>query len=163
MVIAALIQLRKGVGASEPASTCPAMIATQVRQKDAVFYFASCNSERLLKKVRLICRFYDEEGGGIRAEEVALMTMSGSSSRRLSAATRRSSGTCRARRIDGRLARWVWEVGARLLPKVIAECGHGNSPRLCLASATRWMPRVSAARRRLNWNLPFCASTASLA
>lgn len=47
------------------------MIATQVRQKDAVFYFASYPSEQLLKKVRFISRFYDEEGGGIKAEEVA--------------------------------------------------------------------------------------------
>ncbi len=47
------------------------MIATQVRQKDAVFYFASYASEQLLKKVRFISRFYDEEGGGIKAEEVA--------------------------------------------------------------------------------------------
>jgi len=46
------------------------MIATQVRQKDAVFYFASYPSEQLLKKVRFISRFYDEEGGGIRAEDV---------------------------------------------------------------------------------------------
>lgn len=47
------------------------MIATQVRQKDAVFYFASYPSEQLLKKVRFISRFYDEEGGGIQAEAVA--------------------------------------------------------------------------------------------
>jgi DGQHR domain-containing protein len=47
------------------------MIATQVRQKDAIFYFASYASEQLLKKVRFISRFYDEEGGGIKAEEVA--------------------------------------------------------------------------------------------
>jgi DGQHR domain-containing protein len=47
------------------------MIATQVRQKDAVFYFASYPSEQLLKKVRFISRFYDEEGGGIKAEAVA--------------------------------------------------------------------------------------------
>jgi DGQHR domain-containing protein len=46
------------------------MIATQVRQKDAVFYFVSYSSEQLLKKVRFISRFYDEEGGGIKAEEV---------------------------------------------------------------------------------------------
>ncbi|MES2694019.1 MAG: hypothetical protein V4773_11140, partial [Verrucomicrobiota bacterium] len=46
------------------------MIATQVRQKDAVFYFASYPSEQLLKKVRFISRFYDEQGGGIKAEEV---------------------------------------------------------------------------------------------
>ena len=47
------------------------MIATQVRQKDAVFYFASYPSEQLLAKVRFISRYYDEEGGGIQAEEVA--------------------------------------------------------------------------------------------
>jgi DGQHR domain-containing protein len=47
------------------------MIATQVRQKDAVFYFASYPSEALLKKVRFISRFYDEEGGGIAADPVA--------------------------------------------------------------------------------------------
>ena len=43
------------------------MIATQIRQKDAVFYFASYPSEELLGKVRFISRFYDEEGGGIQA------------------------------------------------------------------------------------------------
>jgi DGQHR domain-containing protein len=47
------------------------MIATQVRQKDAIFYFASYPSEQLLQKVRFISRFYDEEGGAIKAEEVA--------------------------------------------------------------------------------------------
>jgi DGQHR domain-containing protein len=47
------------------------MIATQVRQKDAVFYFASYPSEQLLTKVRFISRYYDEDGGGIVAEEVA--------------------------------------------------------------------------------------------
>src|SRR5689334_12126547 len=46
------------------------MIATQVRQKDAVFYFASYPSEKLLTKVRFISRYYDEDGGGIRAEEL---------------------------------------------------------------------------------------------
>jgi DGQHR domain-containing protein len=46
------------------------MIATQVRQKDALFYFASYPSDRLLTKVRFISRFYDEEGGGIKAEEL---------------------------------------------------------------------------------------------
>ncbi len=46
------------------------MIATQVRQKDAIFFFASYPSEQLLQKVRFISRFYDEEGGGIQAEEV---------------------------------------------------------------------------------------------
>src|SRR5215217_4446890 len=46
------------------------MIATQVRQKDAVFYFASYSSQQLLQRVRFISRFYDEEGGGIAAESV---------------------------------------------------------------------------------------------
>src|SRR4030095_13910566 len=36
------------------------MIATRMRQKDAVFYFASYSSEALLQKVRFISRFYDE-------------------------------------------------------------------------------------------------------
>jgi DGQHR domain-containing protein len=46
------------------------MIATQIRQKDAVFYFASYPSEKLLTKVRFISRFYDEEGGQIRPEQI---------------------------------------------------------------------------------------------
>ncbi|HVU32338.1 MAG TPA: DGQHR domain-containing protein [Opitutaceae bacterium] len=46
------------------------MIATEVRQKDAVFYFVSYPSEQLLQKVRFISRYYDEEGGGIKAEEL---------------------------------------------------------------------------------------------
>ena len=46
------------------------MIATQIRQKDAAFYFASYSPEQLLAQVRFISRFYDEEGGSIRAEEV---------------------------------------------------------------------------------------------
>src|SRR5687768_3662123 len=46
------------------------MIATQIRQKDAVFYFASYPSEQLLTKVRFISRFYDEEGGEIKPEAV---------------------------------------------------------------------------------------------
>jgi len=36
------------------------MIATQIRQKDAVVYFASYPSEDLLKRVRFISRFHDE-------------------------------------------------------------------------------------------------------
>src|SRR6266516_2818052 len=36
------------------------MIATQIRQKDAVFYFVAYPSEDLLAKVRFISRFYDE-------------------------------------------------------------------------------------------------------
>ena len=46
------------------------MIATQIRQKDAVFYFASYPSQKLLEKVRFISRFYDEEGGEIKPEPV---------------------------------------------------------------------------------------------
>src|SRR5258706_4170199 len=46
------------------------MIATQIRQKDAVFYFAAYPSEDLLTKVRFISRFYDEEGETIQPEEV---------------------------------------------------------------------------------------------
>src|SRR4030095_11903580 len=45
------------------------MIATQIRQKDAIFYFASYPSERLLTQVRFISRFYDEEGAAIKPEE----------------------------------------------------------------------------------------------
>ncbi|HUA66679.1 MAG TPA: DGQHR domain-containing protein [Alphaproteobacteria bacterium] len=44
------------------------MIATQIRQKDAVFYFASYASEQLMAKVRFISRFYDEEAGEIKPE-----------------------------------------------------------------------------------------------
>lgn len=44
------------------------MIATQIRQKDAVFYFASYPSEQLLTRVRFISRFYDEEGGELKPE-----------------------------------------------------------------------------------------------
>lgn len=44
------------------------MIATQIRQKDAVFYFASYPAEKLLQKVRFISRYYDEEGGAIQAD-----------------------------------------------------------------------------------------------
>src|SRR5438876_8987164 len=46
------------------------MIATQIRQKDAVFYFVAYPSEELLTKVRFISRFYDE-GEQIKPEEVA--------------------------------------------------------------------------------------------
>lgn len=45
------------------------MMATQIRQKDAVFYFAAYPSEELLKRVRFISRFYDE-GEEIKPEEV---------------------------------------------------------------------------------------------
>src|SRR5436190_3604372 len=46
------------------------MIATQIRQKDAVFYFAAYPSEDLLTKVRFISRFYDEEGEVIYPDTV---------------------------------------------------------------------------------------------
>src|SRR5437870_9762614 len=46
------------------------MLATQIRQKDAVFYFAAYPSEDLLTKVRFISRFYDE-GEQIAPEELA--------------------------------------------------------------------------------------------
>ena len=45
------------------------MLATQVRQKDGVFYFAGYPVEDLLAKVRFISRFYGE-GEKIAAEEV---------------------------------------------------------------------------------------------
>jgi len=46
------------------------MIATQIRQKDALFYFAAYPSAELLGKVRFISRFYDEEGGQIQPQEI---------------------------------------------------------------------------------------------
>ena len=45
------------------------MLATQVRQKDGVFYFVAYPTEDLLEKVRFISRFYSE-GERISAEEV---------------------------------------------------------------------------------------------
>jgi DGQHR domain-containing protein len=45
------------------------MIATQIRQKDAVFYFVAYPSEELLTRVRFISRFYDE-GEEIKPEAV---------------------------------------------------------------------------------------------
>src|SRR5216110_770117 len=45
------------------------MIATQIRQKDAVFYCVAYPSEDLLTKVRFISRFYDE-GEAIKPEEI---------------------------------------------------------------------------------------------
>jgi DGQHR domain-containing protein len=46
------------------------MMATQIRQKDAVFYFVAYPSEDLLTRVRFISRFYDEQGEQIKPEEV---------------------------------------------------------------------------------------------
>lgn len=45
------------------------MLATQVRQKDSVFYFVAQPTDDLLEKVRFISRFYDE-GETIVAEEL---------------------------------------------------------------------------------------------
>jgi DGQHR domain-containing protein len=45
------------------------MLATQIRQKDSVFYFVSYPAEDLLKRVRFISRFY-AEGDRIEADEV---------------------------------------------------------------------------------------------
>jgi len=45
------------------------MLATQLRQKDSVFYFAAYPTEDLLDKVRFISRFYGE-GERIAPEEV---------------------------------------------------------------------------------------------
>ncbi len=44
------------------------MLATRIRQKDAVFYFAAYPSEELLTKVRFISRFYEEDGATIQPE-----------------------------------------------------------------------------------------------
>jgi DGQHR domain-containing protein len=46
------------------------MLATQIRQKDGVFYFAAYPAQDLLRKIRFISRFYSE-GETIEAEEVA--------------------------------------------------------------------------------------------
>jgi len=46
------------------------MIATQIRQKDSIFYFASYPSEQLLTRVRFISRYFDEEGGTIAPEQI---------------------------------------------------------------------------------------------
>jgi DGQHR domain-containing protein len=47
------------------------MIATQIRQKDSFFYFASYPSEQLLSRVRFISRYFDELGGEIAPEAIA--------------------------------------------------------------------------------------------
>ena len=46
------------------------MVATQIRQKEAMFYFVAYPSEELLTKVRFISRFYDE-GEQIQPEAIA--------------------------------------------------------------------------------------------
>jgi DGQHR domain-containing protein len=47
------------------------MLATQVRQKDSVFYFVAYPTEDLLEKVQFISRFYGDDGERIAGEEVA--------------------------------------------------------------------------------------------
>ncbi|MCX7727338.1 MAG: DGQHR domain-containing protein [Chitinispirillaceae bacterium] len=46
------------------------MLATQIRQKDAVFYFVAYPAEDLLEKVRFLSRYYSDEGS-IKPEEVS--------------------------------------------------------------------------------------------
>src|SRR5205807_1965016 len=41
------------------------MQATQIRQKDGVFYFVSYRAKDLLAKVRFISRFYGDGDGGV--------------------------------------------------------------------------------------------------
>jgi DGQHR domain-containing protein len=47
------------------------MLATQVRQKDSVFYFVAYPTTDLLDKVQFISRFYGDAGDKIAGEEVA--------------------------------------------------------------------------------------------
>ena len=92
--IAASMTPGLGAGLHKGAS----MQATQIRQKDGVFYFVSYPAKDLLAKVRFISRFYGE------GEEIApsahrrRTTTSRSSSPRSSAPTRPSSARCRAPR-----------------------------------------------------------------
>lgn len=46
------------------------MLATQVRQKDGLFYFVAYPAEDLLNKVHFISRYYDETGERIEGEAV---------------------------------------------------------------------------------------------
>jgi DGQHR domain-containing protein len=46
------------------------MLATQVRQKDSVFYFAAYRAEDLLDRVRFISRFYSEGERSLAPDEV---------------------------------------------------------------------------------------------
>ena len=77
------------------------MLATQIRQKDSVFYFCAYPVDDLLDKVRFISRFYAEgapslAGRGGRGRT----TRSRSSSRRSSRPTRRSSASCRKAKVS---------------------------------------------------------------
>ena len=46
------------------------MLATQVRQKDSVFYFVAYPADDLLERVRFISRFYGEDGESIAPQKV---------------------------------------------------------------------------------------------
>jgi hypothetical protein len=81
---------RQGYGGSS-------MQATQIRQKDGVFYFVSYRAKDLLAKVRFISRFYGE-GEQIEPGRVSETTTSRSSSPASSAPTPRSSAPSRAER-----------------------------------------------------------------
>lgn len=54
---------------SDPQPGVIAVLATQIRQKDGIFYFAAFPAEDVLERVRFISRFYGE-GGQIRPEAV---------------------------------------------------------------------------------------------
>ncbi len=45
------------------------MLATRIRQKDGIFYFASCQAKEILNKVRFISRYYGED------EQIAAQTV----------------------------------------------------------------------------------------
>jgi len=45
------------------------MLATRIRQKDGIFYFASCPAKEILSKVRFISRYYGED------EQIAAQTV----------------------------------------------------------------------------------------
>lgn len=47
------------------------MLATQIRQKDSVFYFCAYPVDDILDKVRFISRFYSEGAPSLAADEVA--------------------------------------------------------------------------------------------
>ena len=46
------------------------MLATQIRQKDSVFYFCAYPADDILDKVRFISRFYAEGAPSLAGEEI---------------------------------------------------------------------------------------------
>ena len=54
--------------ASDGPAPDKAMLATQIRQKDGVFYFAALPAPEVLARVRFISRFYGEGGDQIAPE-----------------------------------------------------------------------------------------------